>query len=66
MIKNTITCDKCEVVHNTEDDEMITQEYLSARFLGGYAAPFGDMQEATLDLCPDCQIELFGKYVKVK
>jgi len=62
MIKRTIQCDKCTISFLGDDVEN-TQEFLSLEFDGGYGAPFGDGTEATLDLCPNCQIELFGEYI---
>lgn len=59
-----LTCDGC-LTDFTEANIIEKQEFLHWETVGGYGAPFGDMNHVTLDLCPDCQKGILGKHVRV-
>ncbi len=59
----SITCDVCNA---TFDDIMELQEFQCLKDVGGYGNRWvGDLNRWEIDICQDCQSNMFGNYVRV-
>ena len=69
LIETEITvakkCDRCGVVHRTDDMNFELDEMVSISKTGGYGSIFGDMSDISIDLCQRCFAEVLGDFIRV-
>ena len=64
VVKNEVESVTCDVCGLTTSEEVVADEFIYIRHVGGYGNPIGDGQVIECDICPTCLKEKLGKHLR--
>ncbi|MFP3588591.1 hypothetical protein SCB29_33915 [Paraburkholderia sp. SIMBA_055] len=59
------TCDRCNKRMTRDDHDSGWHEHVSLSFRGGFESIFGDGNEVSVDLCPQCVRDTLGAWLRI-
>jgi hypothetical protein len=59
------TCDRCQKRMTPDDHDSGWYERVSLSFRGGFDSIFGDGNEVSVDLCPQCVRDTLGAWLRI-